>query len=592
MKKNLLKIFVLLLIGISLPIKAARQVEIGGKVLSANTHVIAFPDQPTATELNAAMELAKYLEKITGEKIPLVGESQIGKALPLLVGHCTKALKANNIAVNFKALGMEGIHIESVGPVLALAGNQRGVLYAVYTFLEDSLGCRWFAEDCEVVPNSGKFKLSELKKIYVPKLEYRDIDYPESRDRRFAVRNKINGIYLYDVDAEWGSHTKYAGGFVHTFNRLLPPEVYGAKHPEYYSEINGKRVVSRSSQLCLTNPEVLRLVIKKVRKWLRENPDASIVSVSQNDCHFHCVCSKCAKLVAKEGSQSGPMLYFVNAVAEAIHDEFPNVVVDTLAYHETRKPPLHVKPHPNVAIRLCSIECCFLHTLDDPSCERNRKFVRDIKNWSKICNRLYIWNYVINYAHSVMPFPNWKVIGRNIQFFVNHGAAGVYEEGNYYSRGGELAPLRSYLMAKCLWDPNFDYERGLVEFTDAYYGPAAPMIREYLELIHSSVIAQPNVHMRIYNGPDKYLALPKMRRAADAIFDRAEAAVAGRKFKKERLRVETARMPLIYLKSQFKEHTSEEMKRFSDWSRRVGLTHMREGGKARSSVDAYLQRTR
>jgi hypothetical protein len=66
------------------------------------------------------------------------------------------------------------------------------------------------------------------------------------------------------------------------------------------------------------------------------------------------------------------------------------VAIDTLAYEYTRQPPRHVQPRPNVIIRLCSIECDSAHPLPAPS---NRKFADDIRGWSKICQRLYIWDY-------------------------------------------------------------------------------------------------------------------------------------------------------------------------------------------------------
>ena len=49
----------------------------------------------------------------------------------------------------------------------------------------------------------------------------------------------------------------------------------------------------------------------------------------------------------------------VNSVADAIADEFPHVVVDTLAYQYTRPAPNITVPRKNVVIRLCSIECNF-----------------------------------------------------------------------------------------------------------------------------------------------------------------------------------------------------------------------------------------
>ena len=148
------------------------------------------------------------------------------------------------------------------------------------------------------------------------------------------------------------------GGFVHTFNAILPPNEYFPKHPEWFSEIGGKRVGSTNAvQWCLTNPELLAFCIQRVKAILRTAPPDSIVSVSQNDCDCHCQCAKCLAIEKEEGSPSGPLLRFVNAVADAVKDEYPHAAIDTLAYQYTHKPPRLTKPRPNVIIRLCSIEC-------------------------------------------------------------------------------------------------------------------------------------------------------------------------------------------------------------------------------------------
>ncbi len=49
----------------------------------------------------------------------------------------------------------------------------------------------------------------------------------------------------------------------------------------------------------------------------------------------------------------GPLLRAVNAVADAIVTDFPDVAISTLAYQHTMKPPMLTKPRKNVIVRLC-----------------------------------------------------------------------------------------------------------------------------------------------------------------------------------------------------------------------------------------------
>jgi hypothetical protein len=562
------------------------RIVIGGKAVTPETHAIAIPDTPTPSERHAAAELAMYWEQLTGSTLPILADADLGARIPILLGRSAGIAK-RGVKVDMQRLGLEGIHLETVGPALVLAGGQRGVLYAVYTFLEDVLGCRWFTADCSTTPRQGTFTVDHLKRVYVPPLEYRATDYPNSRDGDWAVRNRLNGTQT-QIDRARGGKIDYRG-FVHTFSYLVPPETYFAAHPEYFSEINGARLGPENTQLCLTHPEVLRIATETVRRWIKESPEATIISVSQNDWHNYCQCAACTALAEKEGSQAGPLLHFVNGIADAIRAEHPDKIIDTLAYQYTRKPPKHVKPAANVAVRLCSIECCFIHPLD--TCPANRSFVADIRGWSEICKRLHIWDYVINYAHCVQPFPNLDVIRPNIDFFIRNGVTGIYEEANYFSQGGELAELRTYLMAKTLWDPAYDSTKAVYEFTEAYYGPAAPAIREYLTRLHRTVCSDLTRHVRIYTPPADYLNHPQLLASATALFDQAEAAVAGDAIRLQRVQV--ARLPLLYtqiaigsgalhyrdgrLVTDSAGGAAGLVERFAAIARREGVSHIREG---------------
>ena len=82
-----------------------------------------------------------------------------------------------------------------------------------------------------------------------------------------------------------------------------------------------------------------------------------MISISQNDWHGYCECEKCRALDEHEGTHAGTLIHFVNAVAEEVEKEHPDILIETLAYQYTRKPPRHVRPRRNVVTRLCSIEC-------------------------------------------------------------------------------------------------------------------------------------------------------------------------------------------------------------------------------------------
>jgi len=148
---------------------------------------------------------------------------------------------------------------------------------------------------------------------------------------------------------------------VHSFNQMIPPEKYFSSHPEWFSLIDGARRSERS-QLCLTNKEMLQESIKNVLEWIQQHPEARIISVSQNDWTGWCECDNCRRVEEEEGGvHSGPLLRFVNAVADEIGKKYPDKLIDTLAYWYTEDPPAKVRPRPNVRIRLCPIGVCESH---------------------------------------------------------------------------------------------------------------------------------------------------------------------------------------------------------------------------------------
>lgn len=511
------------------------RLRLAGRPVSARSHAIVVPDAVTAPERYAARDLRHHLELVTGELYGIKAESAANGQPGFYVGRTRLAGEAG---VDLDSLGLEGIHLKTTGAAVVLAGNQRGCLYATYQFLEDHLNCRWFTPECATWPREGLLVVPALDRRYLPPLEFRAGDYPVAREGAYCARLRLNGNN-HQMSAEQGGR-KGVHSLAHTFSWLCPPERYFATHPEYFSLVNGRRQ-SGYAQLCLTNPDVLKIVIAGVRQWIKENPDMRVFSVSQNDTAMYCECDKCKAIAEAEGSQSGPMIHFVNAVAAAIAKDHPEVAIETLAYQYTRKPPKHVRPLPNVVVCLCSIECCFMHPLGTD--EANRTFADDIRGWNRLCQRLWIWDYVINYAHSIAPFPNLQVLRPNVEFFIKNGVKGIYEESCYFTKGSELQELRNYVIAKTLWDPSCDTRQATNEFCAAFYGAAAGPLRSYLELIERETQNRPQLHMNIWTHP-KDLVTPAMIAEATRLFAAAEAAVKDDPVLLHRVQV--AELPMMY----------------------------------------------
>jgi hypothetical protein len=499
-------------------------------------HVIVVDPAATAPELTAARELAAILRQITGADF-MVATNARAPTRAILVGTGAAARSAFP-DVPFDGLDAEELIIQTKGNRLLLAGGRpRGTLYAVSRFLQQQGGVRWWTPWASRIPKQPTLRLGDLDLREKPAFEYRESFWYPAFDADWSWQNGCNG-QSSKLTPEKGGRISYKG-FVHTFYPLVPPEKHFAEHPEWFSLIKGQRTTGRA-QLCLTNPKLRDFMVERVKQWLRESPDAGIISVSQNDWHGACECADCKALDEAEGTHAATMLDFVNYVAEKIEPEFPRVAVDTLAYQYTRKPPKTIKPRPNVIVRLCSIECNFRETLDHPL---NAAFADDIRGWSKLCQRLYIWDYTTDFAHYVQPHPNWFKLDANLRFFHANGVRGVFEQGAYQSHGSEMSELRAWVLAQLLWNPQQDGRALINEFLDGYYGPdAAPLLRRYLNLMHD---ASKGHNLTCYSGTDASFLRFKPLAEAEKLWQQAEAAAAKSPEFLERVRL--GHLPVRYV---------------------------------------------
>jgi hypothetical protein len=537
---------------------------------------IVIPSDAIPAERYAAEELQRYLERISGAQLPIVTDSDPPTPREILLGD-NQHLRRGRTELAGERLGTDGFALRTQGRQLViLGGRPRGTLYGVYALLEEKLGVRWYTAEVESIPRLARVRLPRLDETQVPALEYREVFWREiMRDADFAARHRLNGQH-YPLAEKHGGRAVVYHPFVHSFDALVPPDLY-RDHPEYFPLIDGQRK-GGYVQRCLSNPDVIRISIQRVQQWIREHPEATILSVSQNDTFNYCRCGPCQTLDDAEGTPAASLLKFVNTIAEAIEREHPQVRLDTLAYQYTRKPPKNLRPHPHVIIRLCSIECCFAHPLGLCSSEANRRFRDDIVAWQPVAPRIYVWDYTPNFAHYQQIFPNFDVLQPNVQFFVQHGVTGLFEQGNYSSGGqGEMGPLRAYLLAKLLWNPQTDVARHQTEFLQAYFGPAADLVRAYLDVTHRPVRGQ-DCHAHIFDKATACYLTDDVLREGERLLDEAEQRADTAAI---RLRVQVARLPVWYSQLATERITGEArqalLKRFLTVARQAGISNISEG---------------
>jgi hypothetical protein len=489
---------------------------------------IILPSTPTESESKAANILQDYLIQISGAVLPIIGAEKARSSYEIVLGQNDR-IDELGLNINYNELQQDGFLIKTDSARLIIAGGSgKGTIYGVYTLLEKYLNCRMYTPSARVIPKQKQISLDKIDDKQIPSIRFRSIHYKSTWDAEYVDWHKLS----HDENGE----RKDWGMWVHTFNALVPPEIYFDNHQEYFALVDGKRL---PTQLCLTNPDVLKITIQNLRKKIAQNPAALYWSVSQNDNKRFCTCDNCKAIDEREGSPSGSIIQFVNQVA----DEFPDKIISTLAYEYGRKAPKTLKPRPNVNIMLCSIEA-FRHlpiTEDSASAD----FVKDVEDWGKIARDIIVWDYVIQFTNLISPFPNLHVLQPNIQFFVKNGVTAMFEQGNR-EVGGEFSELRSYLLAKLLWDPDMDVNVLMNDFLNGYYGNAGPYIRKYIDTMQEAQ-KKSALPLRIFGNPneeEKSFLSTELIDTYNAIIDDAEKSVADSAELLERVRI--ARLPVSF----------------------------------------------
>ncbi len=494
---------------------------------------------------NAAQELKRYLDAVTGGDFPIIEEAA-SNSLPnrIFVG-TSEAVKKLAPAVPWGKLGSDDVVIQTTGDALVLAGGEpRGTLYAVYQFLQDAVGCDWWTSEAETIPHKPDLTIGDLAVAYSPPFFYRDVFAKDVvRNPEFSAQMRRNGTTSGEpnveiLPAKWGGSIQIAGS-VHTLDKFLPASEYFKDHPEWGPLIGGVRRSwdQHTGQLCLSNPELTKKFTDIVLAKIDEYPDAKIISVSMNDNTYRCECDQCLAIEKEEGAMSGPMIRFVNAIAHEVEKKRPDMLVETLAYFYTMKPPLVTKPAKNVIIR-------FTTYTDDHRLpyEKNPAIVAKLKSWEDISSQLFVWDYQPDFHDAWKPRPNIFNMAKNLRFFADHTVRGYFMEAE--ERPTDFTELRTWLASQLLWNPHADGDVLIQRFLNGFYGAAGKPLFAYLKLMNDELPSE-NAIMTGF-GKSRLPYRVETLNKASALLDEAEASVQNDEILTQRVR--KARLALDYLR--------------------------------------------
>jgi len=472
-----------------------------------SAYAIAITSHASRYEKQAAELIQQYTRQVTGVTLPVLtadDTTQIHQPV-IAIGHTAWIPKLWQKDIEQLPEGSVFIRVQAPHIILT-GGGKRGVLNAAYSWIEQVLQCRLYADSVLRIPEQHTVTVSSsLQIIEKPAFSFRQVYDPQAMNARYMDWHRLNDFA--DFWGLWG----------HSFFKLIPPEKYFHHHPEYFAQVNGRR---QPTQLCLSNPQVQQLVISALQERIRQNPDVLYWSVAPEDNDAFCTCDSCEKLYTAYGGISGALLHFVNAIAS----HFPDHIITTLAYGATLTPPQHIRAADNVGVMVSTITCNRSAPIaTDP---RSAKFRQAFETWAHLTNHLMIWDYTIQYTHYLAPFPDFFSFQPNLRYFAQYHAEAIFEQGS-----GEDPSVfdewRCYLLAKLLWNPDADVKAIQQDFLQGYYGAAAPYIGQYIQSLEQG-LQQSRQRLDIYGNPldaDKSWLSPDSVEAYHHILHQAMQAV-------------------------------------------------------------------
>ncbi len=428
-------------------------------------YVIVRSASASGEEIHAAEVFHSYFKQITGAKLPIVTDDTPAVLHEIVIGRTNRETEG---AFDRDELGEDGFIVKTeAGKLWLIGGSGLSTEYAVYGFLEDHLGCRFYTQEFEKVPSTPTISLEIAEDKQIPVFNSRTMYYePAGYDPEFRLKRKVN-----DGD-----------GYVQAVGIHSLPGLAGTGDGD------------KGPDPCLTSEETFNTVMASLRAALDAKPGSNYVSVSQCDggIETFCHCDACMARVEEYG-WSGHYLLFVNRVAEALAAEYPGVTVHTFAYGDTATlppPKKEMRAADNVLIQICT-GACGVHALGECTAG-GVDFGEVFDGWSKVSQNLYIWDYCICYNCYLVPYPGFSAYLGDYNLFGNSGVTKIFELGPNSRSGkyGEFDYLRTYLIRRLAWDPLMteeEYYGYMDEYLEDWYGPGWRHIRDFITFSEEAV---------------------------------------------------------------------------------------------------------
>jgi len=443
----------------------------------------------SAKGIKAAKAIQDTVKQSTGAIIQIQDAPTPGNATIIIRSETDSSLLSDAPTDKLVKNDRQWWRVKREGLTVLVAGNDEGLRTGTFSaaalFLRETLGVNYFhfGPDGLVIPSSADLVVKDLDKTVIPAFGYRALyPYHCSPTANLAA----DSDYMKWV--MWTSQPGVPTQHQHIFENIFPPEHYFKAHPEYYSELRGVRTVSDPAgwQPCTSNPEVIRLTVEHVRRWLDAHPDQISASVSMNDSSTFCECAECKKLDGPE-PEVGPAhraVLFANAVASEIAKSHPGRKVGFYAYHHLVNPPHGVQCLDNVAVIFADSFACAVHKLGDPQCGLALDSLARLKKWCAIAKNVVFYDYLGPSGEFLgTPYVNLQRLTDNAKTLQQIGVNGITYDAHFAP--GPMG-LQYWAAVQLAVDPSLTASGILDTFCSGLYGPASEEMKLYYTTIEKA----------------------------------------------------------------------------------------------------------
>ena len=484
--------------------------EKGGVTLLENGEVkatVVYSDGASESLIAAADFMAATIDRMSGSNgVRTAVKEGSESGFSIYVGRA-----ANSALIDLSDVKDDGYKLEIKPEGIYIVGKtDDAARNGVYDFLETHLECMYVSPEKTYVPIFPTVKLALEEKTVNPTITWRKVYQYESVQNGWYERLKMNGTIVKEGENSIELYNEW-GTWCHSSFEFVPPEKYFDEHPEYYAKFLGKRryqfnVLGRTfpTHLCYTNEEVYQIAEAELVKRIEANPEVKFWDFSIMDTYFAtCRCKECKKFNKEAGSEMGTLLAFLNRLADAIKDDYPDVYLSTLAYQRVKNPPKNMKCAPNLCINVCAFPGTQSYPYStEGGIKASREFAERVVEWGKICDNILVWDYVVNFTHLKLPFPNFEFQKENLEFYLENNIRFVFHQGSREPMD-ENAEMRTYLLSRQLWDKDVDLLALAKKYVAVVYGDAAGLAEEYMDLQNSAMI-ESGVDLSLYDNPKKH----------------------------------------------------------------------------------------